>query len=192
MKLPQGVEPLSEPLKSLYNLLVRFNQRGVVIGGIAASLLGRPRYTEDLDAMFLLSSTDEIRSFLDASANEGFEPRIKDVLDFAKKNRVVLLRHIESDTPIDISLGILPFEEEMVERSKLHHFDGLIVRLPTPEDLIIMKAVAHRPKDLEDIRNIVVKHPDIDIDRIEYWVKAFAELLELPDLWGQISKILEG
>ena len=191
MKLPQGIEPLSEPLVSLHKLLVRFNERGVIIGGIAVGLMGRPRYTEDLDAMFLIS-TDEIPILLDEAAKEGIEPRIKDVAEFARKNRVILLKHIASNTPIDISLGILLFEEETVERSTLHHFDGLSIRLPTPEDLIIMKAVAHRPKDFEDIRNIVIKNPNLDTARIEQWVKGFAEILELPDLWGQISKILKG
>jgi hypothetical protein len=38
-----------------------------------------------------------------------------------------------------------------VERSKLYQIGPLALRLPTPEDLIILKAVAHRPKDLLDI-----------------------------------------
>jgi predicted nucleotidyltransferase len=63
--------------------------------------------------------------------------------------------------------------------------------LPTPEDLIILKAVAHRPKDLEDIREIVANNPNLDHRRIENWVKDFAELMETPELWGQIEKILK-
>jgi len=80
----------------------------------------------------------------------------------------------------------------MVERSSIQEFDdALRVRLPTPEDLIIMKAIAHRPKDFEDIRTIVDKYPDLDQSRIERWVKDFAEVLETPELWGQIEKILK-
>lgn len=30
-----------------------------------------------------------------------------------------------------------------------------LICLPTPEDLIILKAVAHRPKDLLDIRTLI-------------------------------------
>ncbi|MDP3185425.1 MAG: nucleotidyl transferase AbiEii/AbiGii toxin family protein [Anaerolineales bacterium] len=189
MKLPEGIEPLAEPLESLQRLLARFDERGVVIGGVAASLLGKPRYTEDVDAMFLLS-VEDIPRFLDAAKTEGIEPRIEAAADFARKNRVLLLNHIASDTNIDISLGILPFEEEVVKRSIVHDFDTLKIRLPTPEDLIVFKAVAHRPKDLLDIQTIVDKHPNIDLVRVEQWVKSFAEALETPELWGQINEIL--
>jgi len=44
--------------------------------------------------------------------------------------------------------------------------------LPTPEDLIILKAVAHRPKDMEDIRILADKYPNLDTARIEQWVKS--------------------
>ncbi|MCC6501368.1 MAG: hypothetical protein IT313_13965 [Anaerolineales bacterium] len=67
---------------------------------------------------------------------------------------------------------------------------NLSARLPTPEDLIIMKAIAHRPKDLEDIRTIVDKHPVLDHRRIKQWVQDYAELMETPELWETIEKIL--
>jgi predicted nucleotidyltransferase len=191
MKLPQNLEPLSDPLESLHNLLVRFHERGVIIGGVATGFLGRPRFTEDIDAMVIFP-TEQIPLFLSEAAKEGIQPRITDVEDFARRNRILLLKHVSSDTPIDISIGILLFEEETVERSKVYNFDGLKLRLPTPEDLIVMKAVAHRPKDLEDIRSIVEKQKKLDKVRIEFWVKNFAEILELPDLWDQINKILKG
>ncbi|MDK1028717.1 MAG: nucleotidyltransferase [Anaerolineae bacterium] len=190
MKLPADVEPLFGPLDALQRLLSKFDERGVIIGGIAASLLGKPRYTADVDAMFLLS-TGEIQRFLEMAKKEGIEPRIEAAVDFAKKNRVLLLRHVSSETNVDISLGILPFEEEIVERSTVHKFDTLQLRIPTPEDLIILKAVAHRPKDLQDIREIFDRQPNLDLPRIENWVKAFAKALEMPNLWGQIEALLK-
>ena len=174
----------------MQRLLSKFDERGVIIGGIAASLLGKPRYTADVDAMFLLS-TGEIQRFLEMAKKEGIEPRIEAAVDFAKKNRVLLLRHVSSETNVDISLGILPFEEEIVERSTVHKFDTLQLRIPTPEDLIILKAVAHRPKDLQDIREIFDRQPNLDLPRIENWVKAFAKALEMPNLWGQIEALLK-
>jgi len=54
-----------------------------------------------------------------------------------------------------------------------------------------MKAIAHRPKGLEDIRTIVDKNPKLDTLRIEKWVKQFAEDLEMPSLWDDIADILE-
>jgi hypothetical protein len=123
---------------------------------------------------------------------EGIEPRVDHAVDFARKNRVLLLKHTITDTGIDISLGALPFEEEMVERGMLYEVDeALQLRLPTPEDLIIMKAIAHRPKDLEDIRTIADKYPNLDVKRIEKWVKAFGEVLETPELWNLINSLLK-
>lgn len=85
---------------------------------------------------------------------------------------------------------MLPFEVEMVERSKLHQVDSLQIRLPTPEDLIIMKAIAHRPKDMTDIEAIIISHPKLDQKRIEFWVEQFAEVLETPELWTDVARLL--
>jgi predicted nucleotidyltransferase len=191
MRHSDHLEPLLDALDALQKLLSRFDNRGVIIGGAAVGILGRARFTEDVDAMFLLAS-EELPRLLEMAKEEGIEPRIDSAIDFARKNRVLLLRHILTDTSIDISLGALPFEEEMVERSVLHEVDNTLqLRLPTPEDLIIMKAVAHRPKDLEDIRTIAEKYPNLDVKRIEQWVKAFGEVLETPDLWELIRLLLK-
>lgn len=186
---PESLTPLLAPLQALQNLLFDFKNQGVIIGGIAASLLGTPRYTVDLDAVFLLSIQDVPR-LLQAAAKNGIEPRIPNCLEFARKSRVVLLRHVESGTDIDISLGILPFEAEMVKNSKTYELGPIQLQLPSPEDLIILKAVAHRPKDLEDIRSIAASHPNLDKARIQFWVEQFGEALDLPQLWNMIQELL--
>ncbi|MBI1794648.1 MAG: nucleotidyltransferase [Chloroflexi bacterium] len=191
MNRPDGIEPFFEPLESLQRLLSRFDDRGVIIGGAAVSILGKARYTEDLDAMFLLS-TQEIPRLLEAAKGEGIEPRIANAAEFAKKSRVMLLKHVISNTNIDISLGVLPFEQEIVERSVVYQIDAVLrLRLPTPEDLIILKAVAHRPKDMEDIRILADKYPNLDIARIKQWTKSFAEVLEMPGLWDDIAQMFK-
>lgn len=190
MTLPEDLLGLQAPLIALQDLLVRFDQRGVIIGGVASSFLGKPRLTVDIDAMFLLP-VDDIPSLFQAAKEVGIEPRMETAADFARKNRVLLLRHRVSGVNIDISLGILPFEEEMVARSVVHKVGPLALRLPTPEDLIILKAVAHRPKDLLDIQAIAESRPDLDFDRIRQWVEAFAEALDLPELWQEIQNLLK-
>jgi predicted nucleotidyltransferase len=190
MKLHKDVEPFRATIEAIQRLLAKFDNRGVIIGGIAVGFLGKPRLTEDVDAMFLLS-TQDIPMFLEAAKNENIHPRIQKAEEFARKNRVLLLQHIPTETNIDISLGFLPFEEEMVERGIIQSMGALSIRLPAPEDLIIMKAIAHRPKDLEDIRTIVNKNPKLDISRIEQWVKQFAEVLEMPLLWGDIAEMFK-
>jgi len=187
--IPEGITPLLAPLQALQALLSEFDDQGVIIGGIAVSLLGAPRFTVDLDAVLLINFA-EIPKLLRSASTLGIEPRISDPIPFARKNRVLLLRHRESGIDIDISLGILPFEIEMVERSSVVEVGLTRLRLPTPEDLIILKAVAHRPKDLQDIQAITNSHPDLDKQRIKFWVEQFGEALELPNLWGDIEKLL--
>jgi hypothetical protein len=190
MTLPEQFTSLIEPLIALQHLLDRFGEKGVIIGGIATGFLGKPRFTVDLDAMFLASIKD-VPHIIELAKSVGIEPRTDKVEEFAKKNRVLLMRHTASGANIDISLGILLFEEEVVERSVSYKIETISVRLPTPEDLIIMKAIAHRPKDLEDIRTVVDNNPNLDNIRIEKWVKDFSQIMEMPDLWEQIEVILK-
>jgi len=178
-----------EPITALQQLINQFDNQGVIIGGIAASLLGKPRLTADLDAVLIINIQDLPR-LIATAAQQNIIPRIPDVENFAFKNRILLLRHQPSATNVDISLGILPFELEMVERSVIVEVSSLKLRLPTPEDLIILKAVANRPKDLEDIQAIAASHPDLDQERVQYWVEQFGEALNLPNLWENIQKLL--
>ena len=186
---PSAITPLLEPLMALQRLLEHFDYQGVIIGGIAASLLGKPRFTADLDAVIMFSIED-LPKLINAAYEQGIAPRIAGAETFARKNRVLLLQHQASGTNIDISLGILPFEYEMVARSQTLKVGSQHLRLPTPEDLIILKAVAHRPQDLTDIQAIAASHPGLDKERIRAWVEQFGAALELPDLWEKISHLL--
>ncbi|OQY98151.1 MAG: hypothetical protein B6D41_02730 [Chloroflexi bacterium UTCFX4] len=181
---------LAQSLRALHSLLVQFEERGIVIDGAAVCLLGEPRMTADVDAVFLLSN-DDLPNLLRAAQEVGFVPRINDVESFAERNRLVMLRHPITNVDVDISLGAMPFEIEAVERSRLVRSGKLRVRLPTVEDLIILKAIAHRPKDLVDIQSLINANLKLDRARIENWVKQYAELLEMPELWDDVAKLLE-
>ena len=186
---PGNITPLLEPLVALQKLLEHFDNQGVIIGGIAASLLGKPRFTADIDAVILLS-VEDLPKLIDAASEQGITPRIADAETFARKHRVLLLQHRASGTNIDLSLGILPFEHEMVARCQTRKIGDLLLRLPAPEDLIILKAVAHRPQDLLDIQAIAISNPELDKERVRFWVEQFGAALEFPDLWVIISKLL--
>ncbi len=186
----EELSALLEPLAALQRVIDRFEQKGVIIGGIAASLLGKPRLTADLDAM-LYASINQIPEILSLAQEEGILPRIKNAALFAQQHRVLLLRHQLSETDIDISLGILPFELEIIERSLQLEFGGLSIRLPTVEDLIILKAVAHRAQDWQDIQGLVESHPKLDKERVINWVAQFAEILESPKILEDLTLILK-
>ncbi len=189
MAAPDVLEPLAAPLAAIQRLIEQFDNRGVIIGGVAASLLGRPRLTADADALLLLSVND-IPRLLELAGAVGLQPRLANAVEFARRNRVLLLQHVATGIGVDISLGLLPFEVETVERSVEHQVGAVRLRLPTPEDLIILKAIAHRPKDMLDIEAVIAAQEHLDKKRIASWVRQFADLLEVPELWTDLERLL--
>lgn len=162
----------------------------MVVGGIAASILGRPRATRDIDALAIVP-TSRWSGLLESAAAHGIAPRIDNPLSFADRTRVLLLRHTRSAIDIDVILGGLPFEVDAVSRARRHDFGGTQVRLPQVEDLLIMKAIAHRPQDLRDIEGLLDVFPDADVERARQFVQEFAAAADLPDLPVEFEKLLE-
>lgn len=189
MKTPKELQALLAPLRALQNLIDRFEGQGMIIGGVAVSLLSEPRYTADIDAVIFLSIRDLPR-LLSLANEEGFEPRIANVEATARASRVILLRYRGTKIAADISLGALPFELEAIERSRLLNVGQVKLRVPAVEDLIILKAVAHRPKDLLDIQSLLDANPELDRARIEKWVREYSDLMEMPELWTDVERLL--
>lgn len=190
MKKPAELKPLLEPLCALKKLLEKAGCQWMLIGGVAASLLGKPRFTADIDTVVLIED-EEFANFIKSAKRLGFKARIKDVIEFAKKNRVLLLKHAKTGINVDLSLGLLPFEKEAIKRSKRFKIANITFNLPTPEDLIIFKAVAHRPRDIEDIREISKIHAKINKKYIRKTVKEFARVLGMPEIWQDIESFLK-
>ena len=66
---------------------------------------------------------------------------------------------------------------------------GLKVPLPRPEDLIIMKAIAHRPRDHADIEGLLQACPDVDRQHVARTVREFAMVLDAPELLEDLERI---
>jgi predicted nucleotidyltransferase len=181
--------PLLSVLRDLVAWLEAKRVQGLIIGGVAASILGRPRVTRDVDALVLLDEKDW-DEFLTAGTEFGFVARVTDPLDFAKKAKVLLIRHEPSGIDVDVTFGALPFEKEAITNAVWVNIRGVRLPLPTAEDLIIMKAVAHRPRDLADIESIMDAHPNLNLRKIRRWVKEFSTAIEMPEIFNDLEKIL--
>ena len=162
----------------------------MVVGGVAASVLGRPRFTRDIDALVILPESDW-QTALEDAAKFGIVPRIGQALEFARRSRVLLMRHAASGIDLDIILGGLPFETSAVESSRPYDVGGVSVKLPRVEDLLVMKAIARRPKDLEDIRGLLAAHPDADTGAARQWIREFATAASMPDMLEEFDQLLE-
>src|SRR5438552_10264058 len=118
----------------------------MIIGGVAASVLGRPRLTQDVDALAVLPDGDWAEA-VRLAPQYKILPRIEDALQFAKRSRVLLMRHTTSGIDVDLTFGELPFERAAVANCENHDVGGIRVRLPRVEDLLVMKAIARRRHD---------------------------------------------
>lgn len=190
MSQNEHLAPLLAALKDLIAWFKAEKIPGVIIGGVAASILGRPRLTRDVDAMVLLDN-DAWSGFLNIGKQFGFFPRHPDPIAFAEKKRMILVHHKPSGVDIDISVGMLPFELEVIKNIKWTKISSVKIPLPAPEDLIIMKAVAHRQRDLIDIEAIFDAQANLNLKRIRKWVKEFSAVLEMPEILKDIERILK-
>lgn len=84
----------------------------------------------------------------------------------------------------------MQFEYEAIEQSKFYDISGIRVRLPRVEDLLIMKAIAHRPKDLQDMEGLLDAHPDAKVEVVTRWVSEFATAVAMPDMIEDWDKLL--
>lgn len=182
-------DQMAEALQDLTIWLTAEKIPQAIIGGIAVALVAQARATQDVDAVIWLD-LGQIEKFILSGAGYGFIPRLSDAADFARANRVLLLRHQSTGIAIDLSCGALPFESEVIERATTVIVGQTSVRVATPEDLVILKAVARRPRDLADIESIADIHPHMDLARIDHWVREFAEVLETPEMVEDLNRIL--
>jgi predicted nucleotidyltransferase len=107
----------------------------VVIGGLASSLLGRPRRTRDVD---LLVTKDDAQRALEALDAVGF--------DTEETNPEWIYKATRDDIQIDVIFwlkGDVYLDDEMLARAREEPVGTRSVKVIPPEDLIVVKAVIH-------------------------------------------------
>jgi predicted nucleotidyltransferase len=181
--------PLLQALAAVTAWLRQADVPAAVIGGVAASLLGRPRVTKDVDLVALVED-DDVPDLLSLGTQHGITPRAEDAVAFAKVSRVLLLKHEPSGIEIDLSMATLPFEREVIERAIERSIRGVVIRLATADDLVVMKAIALRPRDVADIEALLDTHPHLDLERIRSYLRAFTEALETDDFSAEFERVL--
>lgn len=181
-------DALSDALVAMARWLSAARVPYALIGGVAVALQAVPRFTRDIDVVVW---TDDERwpELIDSAAQFAITPRQPDVLAFARRTRVLLLAH-SSGVPLDISCGALPFELELVERSQAFDVGAITVQVAAPEHLLVMKAIANRPRDRADIDSLLRAFPEVDTESARRVVKEFADALETPELLGDFDRLV--
>lgn len=63
------------------------------------------------------------------------------------------------------------------------------MQLPRVEDMLVMKAIAHRPKDLADIEGLLAMHPGLDLSRCRRMILEFAGASAMPGLHADFERL---
>lgn len=140
-------------------------RRWFLFGARAVSVWGIPRLTEDVDVTVEdLATTADL---ITALRKHGFRARIDFDEEFVRRSRVLPMIHQETDTAADVVLAGPGLEEEFFARARKMRVAGVEVPVISPEDLLIVKILAARPKDIEDVRGVLrVRGETLDLDRV--------------------------
>jgi Nucleotidyl transferase AbiEii toxin, Type IV TA system len=120
-----------------------------VFGAQAAMVHGASRLTADVDVTVHLGDRS-IHDLSEALLRRELVLRVDDT-EFLEQTRVLPVTHEPTDIPVDIILAGPGLEELFLRRAVIHDVEGVPVPVASAEDLVVMKILAGRPKDLEDI-----------------------------------------
>lgn len=130
-----------------------------LFGARAAILHGAVRLTADVDVTVQLSEPMTGEMLANALAGHGFTLRVSD-RDFVTRTRVMPFVHEATGLPLDVVLAGPGLEEQFFARVVIRDVDGVQVPVASAEDIVVMKILAGRPKDQEDVVAIAAAHGD--------------------------------
>jgi hypothetical protein len=143
-------------LAALADALAAAGARWYLFGAQAALIWGRPRLTADVDVTVRLEPEDPdalVRTF----AQRGFRLRVDPDDDFVRRTRVLPFVFEPNGLPVDVVLAGPGLEELFLSRVVPVRVGSVTVPVISPEDLIVTKILAGRPKDIEDVRGILLE-----------------------------------
>ena len=151
----------------------------MVIGGQAVLVYGEPRFTKDID-ITLGAGVDRLGEVLKLVESTGWKVLTPSPAEFVQKTMVLPCQDEASGVRLDLVFSFSPYERQAMDRVRRVTFLGKEVCFASPEDLMIHKVVAGRPRDLEDVRVVQLKNPGMDRAYIEKWLKEFEKTLDRP------------
>jgi hypothetical protein len=143
----------------------------------------------DVDVTLRLDP-EEPERFVAAMKAAGFELRVEDP-DFVRRTRVMPFLHLATAMPLDVVLASSGLEDEFLRRARTMEIGSITVPFIHPEDLIIAKILASRPKDVEDARSLWrIRGASLDSNRIRRTLTLLEKALGQNDLVSSFESIL--
>jgi len=170
MPAPQPTaDDLQQVLDRLAQILNQRKTNYALIGGLGAALRGTVRTTWDIDLLVAVSQM-ELPRLLEAIQQEAFD------LDVYKAirswNEDHLLEFRRGQVRVDWIKALLPLFQRILERAKWEDIGGRPIRVADAEGLLVLKLIAMRPQDQQDIQGILMANRaslDLDWVRRQWW-----------------------
>ena len=181
---------IGEVLAALGTCFDSLGVRWYLFGAQAAIFHGVARLTADVDVTVLpeLHSTAKLASVMEAN---GFRLRVTATDDFVARTRVLPFVHSATRLPVDVVLAGPGIEEQFLDRAEFHVLEGVRVPIATVEDLVTMKILAGRPKDLDDAKGMLrARSEEIDLDHVRRMLHLLEEALSQSDLLPQLEQLI--
>jgi hypothetical protein len=167
--------------QALSDLCRALDEGGVpymLVGGQANAVWGEPRATLDIDVTVWAEGRSDVVPFLASR----FRALVEDADGFVRQTRVLPLE-TAAGVRLDVIFGMLPFEEEAIRRARFIRIGQTEVRVCSPEDLILMKVISERERDVGDARGVAIRRmQELDLGYLEPRIDELASLLERPEI----------
>jgi hypothetical protein len=163
--------------------------RWYVFGAQAAVAYGRPRMTADVDVTVDPGPTDTL-ALVEALSRAGFVLRADLGEGFLREARLLPLVHCRTAMPVDVVLAGPGLHGEFLARRRLVDVGGVRIPMISPEDLVVTKVLAGRPKDLEDLRGVLLEQEDLDLDRARAVLGELEKALDDGRLLRRLDRIV--
>lgn len=150
----------------------------MIIGGQAVLLHGEPRLTRDVDVT-LGVGLERLDDLLAALPGLGLRPLV-DPSDFTRRTLVLPCEDPGTGVRVDFILSFTPYERDAIARARRVLLGGTEVAFATAEDLVVHKVLAGRPRDLEDVRGVLLKNPAFDAAAVRAALHDIADAVEEP------------
>jgi len=184
---------MSMALVYAYKKIVKFLNKGeynyIIIGGIAASTLGEPRITADIDVDIVINKND-VPDFLNKATKAGFKVPVKKCMESVRRTGVFQISF--GDYHVDFIIASTDLETQACERRRTIQLHGIRAFFPTPEDLILLKIIPGRDKDLLDAKSIVLRHKGkLDTQYLKSWAAKLCDEAQDMRIWNDLKKLLK-
>jgi hypothetical protein len=169
--------------------LSRSNVPHVVVGSFARNFHSFPRSTKDADIVLAVDAPGLARFEAELGGDFSLDPQRTFETNTGTFRHTLVHKATEFQTELFL-LSQDPFDQERFRRRQAFQFGGISSFVLTAEDVIITKLRWSRPKDVEDIRDVVaVKGRALDWNYIHHWTDIHGTRGKLDEIRASIPKI---